>query len=417
MKILLIGSGGREHALAWKLSQSPRVKKLFCLPGSDAIAELAECVPGEMSDAAAVGKCCVENKIDLVVVGPEAPLANGLADALRKRGTAVFGPGAEAARLESSKLFAKRFMARAGIATAAFTALKNSRQARTAVKKAKFPVVLKADGLAAGKGVRICRDEREALSAVSDLMEKRVFGASGAVVLLEEYLEGREASLMAFCDGKSYALLPPSRDHKRLCDKNLGPNTGGMGAYCPVPDIGAKLLARIKRDVFGKFVAGLKKAKLDYCGIIYAGLMLTSAGPKVIEFNCRFGDPETQAVLPLLKTDLAELISACVAGRLKSARLRVEAGASVGIVFSAKGYPNAYQRGAVIRGLPAAPRTAMVFHSGTKKCGAAWKTCGGRVLSVVAKAGDLKVARRKAYRAAEKIKFDGMHFRRDIGAL
>lgn len=418
MNILLIGSGGREHAIAWKLSQSRRVRRLFCIPGSDAISELAECNNINPLDGNAVADFCFSSKIDMVVVGPEAPLAAGLADALGAAGMAVFGPLAASARLESSKLFAKEFMARHGIATAGFSILKNPSQAETALKAVKFPAVLKADGLASGKGVRICRDIQQARAAVSDFMEKRIFGASGATVLLEEHLEGREASLMAFCDGKTCLLMPPSRDHKRLLDGNNGPNTGGMGAYAPVPDIDADMLARIKREIFERFISGLEHDALDYCGVIYAGLMLTAHGPKVIEFNCRFGDPETQAVLPLIKTDLADIIEACVARRLGEVRLEVYPGAAVSVVLAAKGYPDNPQKGAVITGLKeSASSGAFVFHSGTQKTASGWTTGGGRVLSVAAQAGNFEDARSGAYAAASKINFEGMQYREDIGAL
>ncbi len=414
MKLLLVGSGGREHALAWKLAQSPEVEKLFCLPGSDAISSVAECVGGDPLNSKEVADFCAREKISLVVVGPEGPLANGLADYLSQKGVRVFGPKRAGAQLESSKYFAKQFMTRHGISTARFCVLKTLVQAQEEIEKSRFPIVLKADGLAAGKGVRICRSAEEALAAAGDFFEKRIFGESGETVLLEEFLEGREATLMAFCDGKDYLLLPACRDHKRLLERDAGENTGGMGAYSPVADIDAETLAVIKKEVFDKFIRGLAKDGLEYCGIIYAGLMLTREGPKVIEFNCRFGDPETQALMPLINTDLADVMYACSQGELKTKTLDITEGASVSVVFSAHGYPGVPRKGDVITGIDAA---SMVFHSGTRKIHGEWKSDGGRVLSVCAVGPDLGSASAAAYDEAAKIHFKDMHYRRDIGVL
>jgi phosphoribosylamine---glycine ligase len=321
MNVLLIGGGGREHALAWKLKQSPLLNTLHAIPGSAAIAELAHCPPIAQKDSDAILAYAVANKISLVVIGPEEPLANGLSDLLTTGGFKVFGPSRKGAMLEASKQFAKEFMDRHRLPTAGFNILYEAGYARETIKKnRKYPLVIKADGLAAGKGVRICRDEAEALRAVEDFMEKRLFGLSGSKVLMEEFLTGKEASVMAFVDGRSYLMLPVSRDHKRLRDGNEGPNTGGMGAVAPV-ELDAKDLEVIRTDVLERFMEGIKKDGIPFCGIIYAGLMLTPAGPKVLEFNVRFGDPETQCLLPLLEGDLLELFIACVDGRLEGQKM------------------------------------------------------------------------------------------------
>lgn len=414
MNVLLIGSGGREHALAWKLKQSPLLTALHAIPGSAAISELAQCPRIAQSDSEAILAYATENKIDLVVIGPEEPLARGLSDLLSEAGFKVFGPSRKGAMLEASKQFAKEFMDRHRLPTAGFKTLYEAGYARERIKEnKKYPLVIKADGLASGKGVRICRDEAEALSAVEDFMEKRLFGFSGSKVLMEEFLTGKEASVMALVDGASYLMLPVSRDHKRLKDGDEGPNTGGMGAVAPV-ELGAKDLELIKREVLDRFMEGLKKDGIPFCGVIYAGLMLTPEGPKVLEFNVRFGDPETQCLLPLLEGDLLELFAACADGRLKGKQAEAT-GACATVVLSARGYPEAPEKGREISGLDALPADVLVFHSGTQKENGKFVTCGGRVLSVSAKAATLERALRKVYSAVKKIKFDGMHYRKDIG--
>jgi phosphoribosylamine--glycine ligase len=415
MNVLLIGGGGREHALAWKLKQSPLLKTLHAIPGSAAIAELAHCPPIAQGDSDAILAYAAANKISLVVIGPEEPLANGLSDLLTAGGFRVFGPSRKGAMLEASKQFAKEFMDRHHLPTAGFNILYEAGYAREKIKEnRKYPLVIKADGLAAGKGVRICRDEAEALSAVEDFMEKRVFGFSGAKILMEEFLAGKEASVMAFVDGRSYLMLPVSRDHKRLRDGDEGPNTGGMGAVAPV-ELDAKDEEIIKTEVLERFMEGIKKDGIPFCGIIYAGLMLTPAGPRVLEFNVRFGDPETQCLLPLLDVDLLELFIACAEGRLKGKKMEFS-GACAAVVLSARGYPEAPEKGHEISGLDALPDDVLVFHSGTIKENGKFVTAGGRVLAVSAKAATLEKAREKACSAAGKIKFDGMHYRKDIGA-
>jgi phosphoribosylamine--glycine ligase len=415
MNVLLIGSGGREHALAWKLKQSPLTSKLYAIPGSAAIAGLAECPPIAQADHGAIRAYAAEKKIDLVVIGPEEPLAKGLGDILSAAGFKVFGPSRKGAMLEASKQFAKEFMDRHGLPTAKSSILYEADSAREAIKNNRaYPLVLKADGLAAGKGVRICRNEAEALLAVGDFMEKRMFGFSGSKVLMEEFLTGKEASVMALVGGGSCLMLPVSRDHKRLEDGGAGPNTGGMGAVAPVA-LNEKDLETIKTEVLDRFIAGIKKDDIPFCGLIYAGIMLTSSGPKVLEFNVRFGDPETQCLLPLLDCDLPELFLACVDGRLDGKTIKTAGETCVTVVLSSKGYPESPEKGMEITGLDLVPADVLVFHSGTKKTNGKFFTDGGRVLAVTARGRDLDEARSRAYSAVEKIKFSGIHYRRDIG--
>lgn len=415
MNVLLIGSGGREHALAWKLKQSPILGKLHCIPGSAAIAELAACPPVRQDDHDGICAYCLAENVQLVVVGPEAPLARGLADLLTAKGLKVFGPSQRGAMLEASKQFAKEFMERNEIPTAGFAALYSASAARERIAaNRKYPVVIKADGLAAGKGVRICQSEAEALAAVEDFMERRIFGSSGSKIVLEEFLEGPEASVMALTDGESALLLPVSRDHKRLLDGNGGPNTGGMGAVCPVALSDADL-ETIKTEVIQRFLDGIKKERISYRGVIYAGVMLTADGPKVLEFNVRFGDPETQAVLPAIKSDLLPALAACADGRLAGRALELTGETCVTVVAAAAGYPDSPETGRPITGLYEKTAGVTVFHSGTVKKDDAYLTAGGRVLAVTAAGPDAAGAREKAYAAMGGIKFEGMQYRRDIG--
>ncbi|MBU2572718.1 MAG: phosphoribosylamine--glycine ligase [Elusimicrobia bacterium] len=415
MNVLIIGSGGREHALAWKLKKSPLLKQLHAIPGSAAIAETAACPAVAQTDFEGIRKYAVENKIDLVLIGPEEPLAKGLSDRLTAAGLKVFGPSQKGAMLEASKQFAKEFMHRHRLPTADFQILYDAAFAREKIRDhKKYPLVIKADGLAAGKGVRICRDEAQAFEAVSDFMEKRIFGFSGSKVLMEEFLTGREISVMAFVDGGSYLMLPVSRDHKRLLDGDAGPNTGGMGAIAPVA-LDAAALETVKTEVLQRFVDGVKKDKIPFCGVIYAGLMLTPEGPKLLEFNVRFGDPETQALLPLFEGDLLALIKACVDGKLSGQKIEISKETCVTAVLSAKGYPENPEKGKMISGLDAVPADVLVFHAGTRKEDGKFLTGGGRILSVTARAATLGEARKKVYSAIEKINFEGMHYRKDIG--
>ena len=417
MNILLIGSGGREHAIAWKLAQSPLLKNLYCAPSSAAINELAEPAQINISDFDSVAKFCEEKSIDLVFVGPEAPLAAGISDALRTKKISVFGPSKAGAMLEASKSRAKEFMLRHGIPTAACEIFDDAKAAEAAVMKSPLPIVIKADGLAAGKGVRVCFKREDAIRAVEDFMEKRIFGAAGARVAVEEFMTGPEASAMAFCDGKTCKTLPIARDHKRLLDKDLGPNTGGMGAYCPVTDIDAKAAAVIE-DIFNKFMRGITEEDIDYRGVIYIGLMLTPQGPKVVEFNCRLGDPETQVLLPIIDCDLAETAAACAEGKLSEGDLPVKKGSCACVVLAARGYPDTPEKGKKISGLEKLGDNSdvAVFHAGTNKTADGWVTAGGRVLAVSALGTDLESAAAAAYKAADGISFDGMQYRKDIAS-
>ncbi|MBI3553237.1 MAG: phosphoribosylamine--glycine ligase [Elusimicrobia bacterium] len=415
MSVLILGAGGREHALAWKCAQSPLIKKLFAAPGSDAISALAECSPLDIDDGSAIAAFCAQKKIGLVIVGPEAPLAKGVADGLRSKNINVFGPGKDGARLEFSKAYAKEFMKRHGIPTARFEVFTEAQMARSAAEAKRLPLVLKADGLAAGKGVFVCKTTNEALGAVTELMEHDSLGEAGRTVILEDCLTGPELSVLFFCDGKDYRLLPASRDHKRLKDNDEGPNTGGMGVFAPVP-VEPALMERIKTEVLERIMKGLAADGIDYRGLLYAGLMLTPEGPKVLEFNCRFGDPETQALMPLLDSDLVEIALACADGKLKTVEAKAKSGACVCVTLASPGYPAASMKGLPISGLESVGKEALVFHAGTKKGGKDWLTNGGRVLGVTALGSDIARARDNAYAAVSKIAFEGMQYRSDIAA-
>ncbi len=415
MNVLIIGSGGREHALAWKIKQSPVLGKLHCIPGSAAIAGLASCPEIRQDDHDGIYGYCLANAVDLVVVGPEAPLAKGLPDFLAAKGIKVFGPSQRGAMLEASKQFAKEFMRRNDIPTADFTPLYSAAAARERIAaNRRYPVVIKADGLAAGKGVRVCADEAEALAAVEDFMEKRIFGGSGSKVIMEEFLTGPEVSVMALTDGESAMLLPVSRDHKRLKDGDKGPNTGGMGAICPVP-LPEEDMETIRTAVIRRFLDGLKRERIPYRGVIYAGLMLTPDGPKVLEFNVRFGDPETQAIMPVIKSDLLPALCACAEGRLAGRELDLTGETCVAVVAAAAGYPESPVTGRPITGLYDQPAGVQVFHSGTSSKDGGYFTSGGRVLCVSACAADAALACGKAYEAMRGIRFEGMQYRGDIG--
>ncbi|MBI5624588.1 MAG: phosphoribosylamine--glycine ligase [Elusimicrobia bacterium] len=416
LRVLLLGAGGREHALAWKLRRSASLEKLFSAPGSEAISEHAERVALDSLDPSAVTAFCGREKVGLVVVGPEAPLEAGVADALRAAGVPVFGPGKAAARLETSKAFAKDFMTRHGVPTARHQTFSSAAEARDALRSWASGVVVKADGLAQGKGVAVCADRAEALKAVSEFMEGGRLGKAGARIILEERLSGPELSVMALVSSGSMSLLPFSRDHKRLADDDEGPNTGGMGAVAPVP-VGPEALRRIESEVMARVLAGLKADGLDYRGALYAGLMLTKDGPKALEFNCRFGDPEAQAVLPLLEGDFLETLLDCSLGRPLAGPVKTSGGACACVVLASEGYPEAPRTGRPISGLEAPLEEGVrVFHAGTSRGERGWVTKGGRVLGVTATAASLEEARNKAYAGVSRISFEGMRYRKDIGA-
>ncbi|OAQ21034.1 phosphoribosylamine--glycine ligase [Thermosulfurimonas dismutans] len=420
MKILVIGGGGREHALSWKLAQSPQVERVFCAPGNAGIAEeeKCECVPLSPLDFEALAQFAREKGVDLTVVGPEDPLARGLADYFREKGLRVFGPSAKAAQIEASKVFTKELLARYGIPTAAFEVFDDPEAAKRYVEKKGAPIVVKADGLCAGKGVVVCRTVEEALQAIDRIMVEKVFGEAGKRVIIEECLFGEEASFMVITDGETVLPLPTSQDHKPLLDGDQGPNTGGMGAYSPAPVVTPELAETIMETIMRPTIEALAKEGAPYFGVLYGGLMISEGKPYVLEFNCRFGDPEAQPVLMRLESDLVELMEAAFSGKLSEIEIRLRPEAAVCVVMASQGYPGKYEKGKVITGLEeAAQMTGVkVFHAGTAKKDGKIVTAGGRVLGVTAIAPDIPSAIKRAYEAVEKIHFEGAHFRRDIGS-
>ena len=416
-RLLLIGSGGREHALAWKLAQSPSVEKIFIAPGNAGTAGVGENVPIPASDIPALVEFAKSQGIHFTVVGPDDALADGMADAFEAAGLKIFGPRAAAARLESSKAFAKDFMQRHGIPTAAYREFIEATAAREFCRSAKFPLVVKADGLALGKGVVIAADFAEADRAIAACMEEKAFGAAGARIVVEEFLEGTECSIHALVDGHSYLLFPDCRDHKKIHDGDRGPNTGGMGTICPSGSVDVALRARIESEILQPFLTGLKKDGLAFRGMLFPGLMLTASGPKVLEFNCRWGDPETQSLVRRLDGDLLPLLEAVVDGTLAAQQPKWTDGAAVCVVLASGGYPGPVEKGKPISGLEEALAMdgVMVFHAGTKDSNGAIVTNGGRVLGVTATGKDLAAARSLAYSAAARISFEGLQKRNDIG--
>jgi len=415
MNILLIGSGGREHAIAWKISQSPRLRKLYILAGNPGTGSLGENVTDiSLDDHTAVAALCRKKRIDLVMVGPEAPLAAGIVDSLSAAGVRCFGPRMAAARIESSKSFAKQFMSRQGIPTARFAFFKNYAEAVHYLDQVDYPVVIKASGLAAGKGVILPETKAEALAALEMVMVRRAFGAAGDEVVIEERLSGAEVSLMTFTDGRTVAPMLPAQDHKRLLDGDNGPNTGGMGAYAPAQVCPSEMVGEIVETVLQPAVEGLRTEGCPFVGVLYAGMMLTADGPKVLEFNCRFGDPETEAVLPLLETDLVEIAEACVDGQLADVGIHWKSGAAVCVVLASEGYPGQQVYGKLVRGSHDKFEHGVCFHAGTRQEGDQVVTAGGRVLGVTAWDNSLEAAVKRVYSVIEKISFEGMQFRRDI---
>lgn len=420
MRILVVGSGGREHALAWKLRRSPRVRRVVCVPGNAGIENDAHCLPIDPADHEALASVVAKERIDLVVVGPEAPLAAGLADCLQERGVPVVGPGRTAARLESSKVFAKEFMARHGIPTAPFTVYSRPDEAVKFLesRSARYPLVVKADGLAAGKGVVVARERAQAVEAVRRIMVAREFGAAGDRVIIEDCLEGSEASYIVFTDGEAIVPAVAAQDHKAVFDGDQGPNTGGMGAYSTDDILGPELEQAVLDRIIRPAIAGMRAEGAPFRGILYAGLMLTAAGPQVLEFNVRMGDPEAQVILPRLESDLALLCELLAGGRLGEYEARWSKNAAVCVVLASGGYPGSYEKGKIITGLEMAAevRRVVIFHAGTARRDSSFITHGGRVLGVTAVAADLAEAMMAAYEAVNKIHFEGMHYRRDIGA-
>ncbi len=419
MKVLVVGSGGREHALTWKLAQSPHLDALYCAPGNPGTRGLARNVAIAVDDIAALRRCVREERIDLTVVGPEAPLALGITDAFEADGLRVFGPTQAAAQLESSKIFAKQFMLEAGIPTADAATFDDLAAAESYIHRHAGPLVVKADGLAAGKGVTVCQNKDEALQAVRQAMQDRIFGDAGRRVVLEAFLDGEEASFHVLVDGQSVVPLATSQDHKRAYDGDQGPNTGGMGAYAPAPVVSEALQQRILGDIVMPTVGGMAARGMPYRGVLYVGLMIVEDRPYVIEFNVRFGDPETQALLMLLDDDLLPLLDGAARGQLGNARAQSLPAAAVCVVMASQGYPDSYPRGLPITGVDAAAGrpNAWVFHAGTDERNGRLVTSGGRVLGVTARAAGIAEAIAGAYRAVECIQWPGRHFRRDIGRL
>jgi phosphoribosylamine--glycine ligase len=418
MKVLLIGSGGREHALAWKLAASPRVTALYALPGNPGIAEMAELVGGiGVMEFDKIEKFVRQNGIKFVVIGPEDPLAAGLADRLRRANIKVFGPSKEAAQLEADKWFAKEMMRHQSVPTAEARAFTDAAAAEDFVRTRGESVVIKAAGLAKGKGVTLCYRTADALEAIDQIMRKKIFGAAGDRVVIEELLSGPECSVLAFVDRKSIYVMEPSQDHKPIEDGDTGPMTGGMGAYSPTPVVTDAMIRQIERDILVPMMDGLVRDGIDYKGVLYAGLMLTGNGPKVLEFNCRFGDPETQPLMMRLRSDLLEAMLAVEEGRLDEIELKWDPRPALCVVASSKGYPGKYETGHEITGVTEADamHDVKVFHSGTAMRGSSLITDGGRVLSVTALGNTIADAQKRAYQALGKIHFEGMHFRKDIG--
>ena len=416
MDVLIVGSGGREHALAWKIARSPRLGKLYIAPGNAGTASCGENVPLNADDHPAIVNFCREKKTDMMLVGPEAPLAAGLADALSEAGVRCFGPKQAAAQIEASKVFAKNFMARHHIPTACYATFVQFDDALAHLEKVDYPIVIKASGLAAGKGVILPETFDEARAALEAMLVDGAFGAAGSEVVIEERLNGPEVSLMAFTDGTSVVPMLAARDHKRLLDGDRGPNTGGMGAYAPAPVFTADLMSEAVEKILKPAVNGLRLEGTPFVGVLYAGLILTSSGLRVLEFNCRFGDPETQALLPLLETDLLDIAEACVDGTLKNIDIEWKDGASVCVVLASKGYPEKAETGKAVT--PSVlPENMACFHAGTKFEGERIVTSGGRVLGVTAWAATLADSVESAYDAVGKIQFDGMQYRKDVASL
>jgi phosphoribosylamine--glycine ligase len=418
MKILVIGSGGREHVLVWKFRQSPRVSKVYCVPGNGGIAAEAECLPADIKKLESLVGVAEQIRPDLTVIGPELPLTLGVVDEFTRRGWKIFGPTREAARLESSKSFAKEFMQRHQIPTAHYAICKSLDEIRDALPHFHMPVVLKADGLAAGKGVVICKNKDEAIAVATDMLSGKMLGDAGLCVVVEECLQGEEISFLVLSDGERVAPLVAAQDYKRVGDGDTGPNTGGMGAYSTSSMLDEQMQNWLLQHVARPVVAGMKEEGTDYRGVLYCGLMMTARGPMVLEFNCRFGDPETQAILMRLESDLLEALEAAIEGRVSDGDFRWSSDATVCVVMASGGYPGTFEAGKKIMGLEEAGKMEgiKIFHAGTTARDNAYFTAGGRVLGITSRAPDLNTAVERAYAAAAKVGFEGGHYRRDIAA-
>lgn len=415
MKVLVIGSGGREHALCWKIKQSPRLEKLYCAPGNAGIANEAELVEIKATDFEKLIQFVKQNQIDLTVVGPEEPLVKGIVEAFEKEGLKIIGPSAGAAQLEGSKTFAKKIMEKFNVPTAGYAVFDNEQAAKEHIFLSRLPVVIKADGLAAGKGVLVAKMLSEALKFLKKIFEEKTFGETQVVI--EEFMKGEEASVLAFVDGKHFISMASAQDHKPIFDDDEGPNTGGMGAYSPAPVVTPKIQKQIDNEVFRPMVEGMAAEGIPFKGILYAGLMITEGGPKVVEFNVRMGDPEAQAVLYRLETDLLDVFDAILEQRLDQMQLKWKDDAAICVVMASEGYPGSYQKGKVITGFDQAETDTLVkvFHAGTQAFNGSVRTAGGRVLGVTGTGGTLKDAIKRTYQAVEKIQYEGRYFRKDIG--
>lgn len=421
MNILIIGSGGREHALVWKIKQSTKVKTIFCAPGNAGIAQLAEIAEIKPTDTEELIKFAKNNSIDLTIVGPEQPLTEGIVDAFEANGLKIFGPSMKAAQLEGSKIFAKEFMTRHKIPTANFKTfgVETRYEAERYINEIPVPIVIKADGLAAGKGVTVSESKDAALDTLDDLFTKKTLGQAGEKIVIEDFMVGEELSILVITDGKDFVTLPPAQDHKRILDGNVGKNTGGMGAYAPTPFVSEELLEKIKRKIIKPTIYGMKKEGYPFRGCLYFGLMLTETGPHVVEYNCRFGDPETQVVLPLIQNDLVDLMLASISGDISKFKLITSPSIAVCVVIASRGYPDSYETGKPIFGLDNVVNNpdVYIFHSGTKKENDSIVTAGGRVIGVTAVGESAKLEETilNAYRNVDKITFDGAYYRSDIG--
>jgi len=417
MKVLVVGGGGREHALVWKILQSPKVEEVFCAPGNGGIMELVDCEPVAADDIDGLSNLALSKSIDLTVVGPEAPLTAGIVDVFQERGLRIFGPSKKAAAIEGSKIFAKKLMKKYGIPTAEFDSFTGSRDVFEYLKTHSAPIVVKADGLAAGKGSIVCKTDKEAHDAVLAIMVDRAFGSAGDGVVIEECLTGEEASIFVLTDGNDFLMLPSSQDHKPLNDGDTGPNTGGMGAYAPAPIIDETLMYNISTTLIRPTIDAMRNEGIPYTGLLYAGLMITDDGPKVIEFNCRFGDPETQAVVPLIENDLVELLEATIDGTIKNYSIKTLPMYSVCVVAASGGYPGKYEKGKEIFGIDDVylSRNKNIFHAGTTIKDGRLYTNGGRVLCVNALNTDLRWAIEEAYSLVESVDFQNIYYRTDIG--